>query len=268
MALADTHCHLYLRQYEEDLPAVLDRAWEQGLTRILVPGIDLDTSRQAVELADRHANLFAAIGVHPNDALSWNDNTLAALREMASHPKVVAIGEIGLDYYREYAPHPLQQQILRRQLDLAAELGLPVSIHTRQSLEDLWGILRDWQEALCQEGNRLSSHPGVLHSYEGDLETAKEAIDHHFAIGVSGPVTFKNAPDRQRLVENLPLECLLLETDGPYLTPHPNRGKRNEPAYIAIIAEKVAELHNLPVSSIGVSTTQNADQLFNWGAAV
>ncbi len=238
------------------------------MTRILVPGIDLDTSRQAVELAERHPNLFAAVGIHPNDALSWNDGTLAALRELASHPKVVAVGEIGLDYYREYAPHQLQQQILRQQLGLAAELGLPVSIHTRQSLEDVWSILKDWQASLNTQGALLAEHPGVLHSYEGNLETAQEAIRHHFDIGVSGPVTFKNAPDRQRLIENLPLENLLLETDGPYLTPHPHRGKRNEPAYVALVAEKVAALHNLPVSTIGLFTTQNANQLFDWGAAV
>ncbi len=257
-----------MRQYEQDLPAVLDRAWEQGLVRILVPGIDLETSRQAVELAERHQNLYAAVGVHPNDALSWNPETLDALRELAHNPKVVAIGEIGLDYYREYAPHQLQQQILRRQLDLAAELSLPVSIHSRQSLDHLWGILRDWQRTLSQQGNRLAAHPGILHSYEGDLETAQEAIEHRFAIGVSGPVTFKNAPDRQRLIEELPLENLLLETDAPYLTPHPHRGKRNEPAYVALVAEKIAELHDLPVSTIGEITTQNADQLLNWGAAV
>ncbi len=268
MTLADTHCHLYLRQYEQDLPAVLERAWEQGLVRILVPGIDLETSQQAIDLAERYENLYAAVGVHPNDALSWNENTLDRLRALAEHPKVVAIGEIGLDYYREYAPHPLQQQILRQQLSLAGELGLPVSIHTRQSIEDLWSILRDWQRTLSQNGNRLSARPGVLHSYEGDLETAQEAIEHHFKIGVSGPVTFTNAPDRQRLIENLALESLLLETDGPYLTPHPQRGQRNEPALVALIAKKVAELHHLPVSMIGETTTQSADQLFNWGAAV
>ncbi len=268
MTLADTHCHLYLRQYDQDLPAVLEHAWEQGLVRILTPGIDLETSRQAVALAESHTNLYAAIGVHPNDAQSWDAGTLDALRELAKSPKVVAIGEIGLDYYREYAPHELQQQILRQQLELAAELGLPVSIHSRQSLDHLWSILRDWQRTLSQQGNRLAGRPGVLHSYEGDLETAQEAIEHNFAIGVSGPVTFKNAPDRQRLVANLSLENLLLETDAPYLTPHPHRGQRNEPAYIALIAAKVAELHDLPVSTIGEITTRNADHLFNWRAVV
>lgn len=268
MALADTHCHLYLSHFQQDLPEVLQRAWEHGLVRILAPGIDLETSRQAVALAEGHPNLFAAVGVHPNNALSWSADSLAELRDLAQHPKVVAMGEIGLDYYRERSPRSLQQDIFRRQLELAAGLQLPVIIHSRQAIEDLWATLLAWQEDLQRAGLALAGRPGVLHSYESTLEIAREAVDRHFLIGVSGPVTFRNAPERQRVIQNLPVESLLLETDAPYLAPHPHRGQRNEPAYVALIAEKVAELHQLPVSSIGTLTTRNADQLFAWGAVV
>jgi TatD DNase family protein len=264
LTLVDTHCHLNLDTFQDDLPEVLERAWENGIKRILIPGIDIETSRMAVALAESHPNLYAAVGVHPNDAGTWDDDTIGILRELADHSKVVAVGEIGLDYYRDYAPHPLQQQILRQQLDLASEMDLPVVLHNRSSLPDLWAILREWQHALERHRSPLAARPGVFHSYDGDLGTAQLAVQQHFYIGISGPVTFRNAPDRQQVVTGLPGECMLLETDAPFLAPHPHRGQRNEPAYVRHIAEKVAELHQLSLSNLSRLTTANADQLFAW----
>jgi TatD DNase family protein len=170
--LVDTHCHLNLDAFQDDLQAVLDRASEQGIQRILVPGIDIETSRTAIALAEQHSNIFAAVGVHPNDALSWNHESYEILKELAEHSKVVAVGEIGLDYYRDHAPRSLQQDILQQQLRLASECSLPVVLHNRAALHDLCPAIYAWQNALEQNGSPLAKRPGVLHSYDGDLETA------------------------------------------------------------------------------------------------
>jgi TatD DNase family protein len=264
--LADTHCHLNLNIFQDDLAEVLERAWERGLGRILVPGIDIATSQRAIALAERHSGLYAAVGVHPGDASTWKEDTLSVLRELAQHPKVAAIGEIGLDYYRDRSPRPLQRQVFHVQLKLAGELGLPVVIHNRESLEDLWKALSAWQTELASNKSSLAQRPGVLHSYDGTLATAKMAIAQGFFIGISGPVTFKNAAERQEVAANLPLDHVLIETDAPYLTPHPYRGRRNEPAYVALMAEKLAALHRQPLETITQATWENADHLFHWGA--
>ncbi len=260
----DTHCHLNFNLFEQDLDQVLQRAWEHGLQRILVPAIDLATSRQVVALSEKDSRLYAAVGVHPNDASSWQTHTLDELRELACHPRVVAIGEIGLDYYRDRAPRELQQQVLLAQLELAVETGKPVVIHAREALSDLWPMLSSWQTALAGLQASLAERPGVLHSFDGSLEDAQRALAHGFLLGITGPVTYRNAPARQQLVAALPLAGLLLETDAPFLTPHPHRGKRNEPAYIPLIAEKIAELQALPISVIAATTTSNANRLFGW----
>lgn len=263
-AFVDTHCHLSFDVFEPDLDQVLERAWENGLQRILMPGFDLDSCRQVLSISERHPNLYAAVGIHPNHASDWNEHTLSELRALAVHPRVLAIGEIGLDYYRDKAPRELQHQVLQSQLDLAAELGKPVIIHSRASIQDLWPLLSSWQSHLAKQQSPLARRPGVLHSYEGDLGTALKALEQGFMIGISGPVTFRNAPDRQELVAGLPLESLLLETDAPFLTPHPMRGKRNEPAFIPLIADKIAELHAQPRPVVAEITTRNADRLLGW----
>lgn len=265
--LTDTHCHLNLNIYQEDLAGTLERASEAGVQRILIPGIDVETSRRAVALAEQHPDLYAAVGVHPGDASSWNDTTLAILQKLAQHPKTAAIGEIGLDYYRDHAPRAIQRQVFREQLNLAAEMNLPVVIHNRDSFSDLWSDLMEWQEHLLKSKSPLAEKPGVLHSFDGDLSTAQKAVERGFLIGISGPVTFKNARDRQSVVAGLPLEMVLLETDAPYLTPHPYRGRwPNEPAHVALVAEKIAALHNAAVETVARITWENAAQLFHWGA--
>jgi TatD DNase family protein len=264
--ITDTHCHLNLDIFQPELGEILERAWARGLGRILVPGIDIPSSRSAVALAERFPNLYAAVGVHPEEANSWNAESLSILRDLAQNPKVVAIGEIGLDYYHDTAPHSLQRDIFQAQLNLAEELGRPVVLHQRQSWDDFWEDCSAWRQNLCQSGSPLAQKAGVLHSFDGTLPAALEAIQEGFFIGISGPVTFKNAKDRQEVVTHLPLDRILIETDSPYLTPHPLRGRwPNEPANVALVAEKIASLHDQPLETVIQATWQNAVQLFDWG---
>jgi len=264
MSLTDTHCHLDIEHFDTDRDAVLARAWATGLDRILIPALDVVSCRRVLALTETDPRLFAAIGVHPNSAKTWDDTTLDTLRELASYPKVVAIGEIGLDYHWDFAPKEMQHPVLRAQLELAAELRLPVVIHNRDSTEDVQEILLDWQAELAASGNPLAERPGVLHSYSGGAKAAQKAIAANFYLGVTGPVTFKNAPELQSLISILPLSNLLIETDAPYLAPHPNRGKRNEPAYVKLVAEKIADLKVVSFEEVARQTRENADQLFGW----
>jgi TatD DNase family protein len=269
--IVDTHCHLDFDWFEQDRMQALERARAAGVKRILNPGVDTNSSQDAITLARANDEVYAAVGVHPNSALTWRDDSLDELRRLARHPKVVAIGEIGLDYYRERAPKDLQQRVFRQQLELAAELGLPVVIHSRNAspedgaaVADVLALLTEWQTALEASKPELAAHPGVLHSYGGDLRSAQQAVSVSFMIGITGPVTFRKADDLRALVASLPVEHLLVETDAPFLTPQPYRGKRNEPAYVRFVAEKVAELKNLPYETFAGITTANAERLFIW----
>jgi len=289
MRLTDTHCHLDFDKFDADRDNALARAWKVGLTRILIPGITLDSSRAAVELAESHPRLFAAVGVHPNDSLTWTVDTRNELRALTGPrplplsrnrergrdegKKVVAIGEIGLDYYWDSTPHDHQQKVLQEQFSLAAELRLPVILHCREKgdalhgacAEDLNELLEEWMNRLRVEKNPLVERPGVFHSFSGSRETAQVAIRLGFYLGVTGPVTFQNAVKRQELVAALPLERLLIETDAPYLTPHSHRGRRNEPAFVVEIADKIAQLHTLSLEEVAAITSANAARLFSWG---
>jgi TatD DNase family protein len=277
----DTHCHLDLEQFDLDREAVIERAHQAGVERILIPATGLDSSRRVVELAHSQPGLYAAIGVHPSEAAWWEASTRSELRSIfhaaktpgSSDPsRVVAIGEIGLDYYWNDAPHDLQKAVLLEQLDLAAELGLPVILHMREARDapngdcavDLLALLQDWTVRLEKDCPSLAEHPGVLHSFSGSAETARRAIALGFYIGVTGPVTFENARRRQEIVAALPLDSLLIETDAPFLAPHPYRGRRNEPAYVRLIADKIGSLHSCPVEHAGEVTGRNAHRLFNW----
>ena len=262
--LTDTHCHLDFDWFEKDRDQVIDRARNVGVVRLLNPGIHEVSSQHAINLSEKYPEVYAAVGVHPNDAVTWDDATLGNLRMMASHPKVVAIGEIGLDYYRDRAPVDIQKRIFIEQLGLAAELDLPVVIHCRDAMKDMIRLLRDWQTALKLSQSSIAKSPGVLHSFSGSEEDAKEIRELNFLIGITGPVTFRNANELQELVIRLPLESMLIETDAPFLTPHPYRGKRNEPARVKLVAEKIAELHHEVYNNITQATALNADQLFGW----
>ena len=272
MILTDTHCHLYFNKFDDDRDKVIARATDAGLTRILVPGITLETSLASVKLADAHPEVFAAIGIHPTDALTWTEATRSELRKIAQNPRVKAIGEIGLDYYWDSAPHDLQQTILREQLALAEELSLPVVVHLREKgdakhgncAEDLLTLLGDWVTSLRSRTHSLAINPGVLHSFSGDIETAQRAVKLGFMLGATGPVTFKNAHQRREMIASIPLEHLLIETDAPFLAPQPKRGRRNEPAYVAYVAEKVAEIHAKTPAEVAEITSANAARLFSW----
>jgi TatD DNase family protein len=238
--LTDTHCHLYFNKFDDDRDEVIVRATEAGVTRILVPGITHETSLASVKLADAHPTVFAAIGIHPTDALTWTEDTPDKLRELAQNPHVVAIGETGL-HLREKndAPHG-------------------------NCVEDLLSLLGDWVASLRSRMHSLASRPGVLHSFSGTSETAQRAIDLGFMVGVTGPVTFKNAHQRREVISSIAPEHLLIETDSPFLAPQPHRGRRNEPAYVSFVAEKVAELYAKTPAEIAEITSANAARLFSW----
>jgi TatD DNase family protein len=271
VSLIDTHCHLDFNYFDKDRDQVLERAWEAGVRRIVNPSIDLESCERILSLAESEPRVFAAVGVHPNDAQVWEAGTLDRLREMAKHPQVVAIGEIGLDYYWDTTPPELQHEIFQAQLELAAELNLPVILHTRnksgedrRAMADMLERLGRWQAGLQAAGSPLAERPGVLHSFSDGLEPALRAAGHNFYIGITGPVTFRKASELREVAAALPLERLLLETDAPFLTPHPHRGERNEPAYVSFVAEKIAEIHGLPLEAVAQATTGNAGRLFNW----
>jgi TatD DNase family protein len=259
----DTHCHLYFDRFAHDRSHVLERAWKAGLVWILNPGIDLLTNQAAIDLAQAYPqNISAAVGIHPNFGQPWTLDILATMREQAGQPGVVAIGEIGLDYYRQHTPFDQQRIMFEAQLALAEEIGLPVILHNRDATQDLLQILTSWHQGLSHKGHPLAKRPGVFHSFLADYDTAMAAIEMNFFIGISGPVTFTNAPERKTITRNLPLGQLLLETDAPFMAPHPHRGKRNEPAYIPLIAEEIAKLHNTSSEHVAEITYANACRLF------
>jgi TatD DNase family protein len=262
VTLVDSHCHLDFEAFAPDRPAVLERAIQADVLRLVNPGIDLPTSRAVLQLSAAYPQVFASVGIHPNTDLPWEPALLAELEQLAAAPKVVAIGEIGLDYYRRHTPPAAQQQLFRQQLALAGRLGLPVIVHSREAMPDTLSILAEWHSALANPA--LAARPGVLHAFAGDLADARQAIGLNFYLGIGGPVTFKNARRLQGLVAELPMAHLLLETDAPFLAPHPWRGQRNEPAYVRLVAEKIAELHHLPLAQVAQVTRANAAQVFNW----
>ncbi len=274
MELTDTHCHLDYHKFDSDREAVIERAKAAGLVRLLVPGLDHRSSREAVRLAEKHPSVYAAVGFHPTDLEKFSEQTFAEVRQLAGHPKVVAIGEIGLDHYwvKEEAKRAIQREILKEQLALAAEVYKPVVIHMREendawfgsASEQLLEILSAWHAELKSKKNPLAERPGVLHSFNGTLETAQKAIAMNFFIGVTGPVTYKSADQKRAIIYQLPITHLLIETDSPFLAPVPHRGKRNEPAFVREIADKIAVLKFQNLEEVAAATTENAACLFLW----
>ncbi|NLC39138.1 MAG: TatD family hydrolase [Clostridia bacterium] len=253
IALADTHVHLNDRQYKDDWEETVKRAQEAGVVLMINVGYDLPSSRRAVQMAQGRDGLYAAVGIHPHDALTLNEAALAELRSLAGHPRVVAVGEMGLDYYRDLSPREVQRKAFRQQLRLARELGKPVIIHDRDAHGDVLKILRE------EKAQELG---GVLHCFSGSWEMAREAIKMGFYISFAGPVTYKNARRLLEVARQVPLNRLLLETDCPYLTPEPHRGRRNEPLYVALVAEKIAELRGMDLEELAAATLSNARTLF------
>jgi len=260
--LTDTHCHLMLPEFSADLEGTLERAQAAGVGTLIVPGVDLSTSREAVTLAEGRPGLFAAVGIHPHQSDSWSQSIAVELRDLARSPRVKAIGEIGLDYFRERAPRPAQRAAFVAQLELAEELGLPVIVHNRAAIEELLTVLIEWSGGLDP---RLRSRAGVLHAFSGEPEHVQTAIGSGFFIGVAGPLTYPNARPLRELVQHVSLERLLLETDSPYLPPQSHRGKRNEPAHLPEIATALAKLHSAEIEMVSQLTSLNAARLFDLG---
>jgi len=265
MTLIDTHCHLDFDAFDSDRAEVIARAVGSGVSRMINSSVDLANSVKVVELALQNTEVFAAVGVHPNDSQEWAAESGERLKALAKHGKTLAIGEIGLDYYWNKAPKDVQQRVFREQLDVATKLELPVIVHNREASQDVLQILLEWQVSLVKVKSPLATRPGVLHSFSGDKDMAEKAVAANYFIGLTGPLTFKNAKSLQKLAADLPLENLLIETDSPFLTPHPHRGTRNEPARVRLVAEKLAELKGLPFNEVASATTANAERLFRFG---
>jgi TatD DNase family protein len=223
--------------------------------RIIIPALNLDNCPAVLALADQFAQVFAAVGVHPNSSANWQDNWIDSIRSFAQHDKVLAIGEIGLDYYWNHSPKPVQHRVLTMQLALAAEMNLPVIIHNREADED---VLRLFAESPLNG----RSNPGVLHSFSTGRRTAEKALEMGYYLGFTGPVTYKKADELREVVAKVPLGRVLVETDAPFLAPQQRRGQRNEPAYVAYVAEKIAEIRGMSTAEIAQKTTENANRLF------
>jgi len=252
ITLIDTHAHLDSPDYQEDRAAVIARAFSESIGVITI-GINLQSSEEAAALAKRHRLIWAAVGVHPHNATTIDESGIARLEELAQEKKVVAVGEIGLDYYRDLSPRKVQRHVFSLQLDLAAELHCPIIIHNRESTSDLLAILR----------HHGSSHRGVIHSFLGDRALAEEFLALGFHLGIGGPLTFAKNGTLRSAVKSIPLERVLVETDSPYLTPVPYRGKRNEPGYVRYVAEALAQIKEISAAQVEEETTKNAIELFS-----
>ncbi len=248
----DTHAHLHHTAFDDDRTAVLERAAAAGVTRLIEIGYDLPSSHAALALAEQYAQIYAVVGIQPNYVHAAPTDWLDQVRALAVHPKAIAIGEIGLDYYWDHAPHTQQEDFFRAQLALARELDLPVVIHSRDAESDTVRILQ----------NAAQGQPGIMHSFSGDWDYAAACLDVGFMLSFSGPVTFRKARALHAVAYRVPLDRMLTETDSPYLSPHPLRGKRNEPARVRLIAERIAELRTLPLEELAQAVWTNARQIF------
>ncbi|GFO53755.1 radical SAM protein [Geomonas sp. Red276] len=254
MDLIDSHAHIYGEEFAHDLPGVLQRAKDAGITTIMVIGADMESSVQALELANAHDNMYCAVGIHPHDAEGVTEEDYQKIRAMAlANPKVVAIGEVGLDFYRDRSPRHLQEEVFRRFIRMARELKLPLVIHDRDSHDRIMAILKE---------EKAEEIGGVLHCFSGDVEMARECIAMNFVISIPGTVTYPSNESLREVVRAVKIEQLLVETDCPYLTPVPHRGKRNEPAYVRLTAEKVAELKGLSLEDVARITALNTRRVF------
>ncbi|MFD2671555.1 TatD family hydrolase [Marinicrinis sediminis] len=253
--LIDTHTHLDADAFVEDQEQVIQRALDQGVERMINVGFDRKTITSTLELAEKYDFIYAVIGWHPVDAVDMTEEDLKWIEQLATtHPKVVGIGETGLDYHWDKSPRAIQQDVFRKQIDLAKRIGKPIIIHNRDAHQDVVDILRE---------ENASEVGGIMHCYSGSWEIAKQCLDMNFYISFGGPVTFKNAKQPKEVLKKVPLDRLLVETDSPYLTPHPYRGKRNESGYVKLVAEAAAELTGKTFDEIIRITGNNAKKVFD-----
>ncbi len=255
--LIDTHAHLYLDRFAEDREAVLRRAEDAGVETIVLPAIDVPSIRQAVDLCEAHDGLYAMTGLHPSETEEATEDDLEAVKEWCSHPSVVAVGESGLDYYWDRSFDDEQEAFFRRHIRLAMAVDLPLVIHNREATEDILAILEE-EHVRADAPERMR---GILHCYVDPPEVAERAWNLGFFVGVGGIMTFSNS-EVDRHVEEVPLEHIVIETDSPYLAPEPHRGDRNEPAYVRHVAERLAEVKDVPVEQVAEATTRNARAIY------
>jgi TatD DNase family protein len=277
LRLIDTHCHLNLSHFDDDREEVIKRAIEVGVEKMVIPAIDVESSKSIVSFVQNKNELLCAVGLHPNDSNRWDEFSRQQLDQLIEQDqldkhKIVAIGEIGLDQYWNDAPHNIQESVLSKQLELATKWQLPLILHMREHgdatcgscADTLVSMVAEWVEVQKIAGSSLVNRPGVFHSFSGDKKTLQKILDLNFFVGVSGPVTYKNSDFKREVVKSIPLEKLLIETDSPFLSPVPNRGKRNEPANVQFIVEKISELFDKNPEMIASITYQNAQRLFSW----
>ena len=250
----DSHAHLDDERFDEDRDDVIDSLYENDVQIVLNPGSDLNSSKKALALAEKYPFIYAAVGFHPHDSKYMKEEHLDIFKEMAGKKKVIAIGEIGLDYYYDNSDRDVQRKWFREQIRLARELDLPYIVHNRDSHEDVLRIMKEEH----YEGAR-----GILHCYSGSAELSREFIKLGFYISLGGPVTFKNARVPKLVAKEVPFDKLLIETDSPYLTPEPYRGKRNEPKYVKYVAEEIAKIRNVSLDEVAEKTGENFNRLFN-----
>lgn len=250
--LIDTHTHLDFEQYNGDRHNVIYRAKEAQVKAIITIGIDLETSKKSITIAESDTNIFAAVGFHPHDADKVNEESLLELESLLDHRKVVAIGEVGLDFYRNISPPDVQKKVLKRFLSWSQEKDYPLIIHTREANEEIIKTIRE---------KSRTGWSGVFHCFSGDEKMAEKVMDMGFYISFTGNITYKNSRSRD-VMKSIPMDKLILETDSPFLSPVPHRGKRNEPAFVNQVAQKVAEVKGLSTDQVALETTKNAIELF------
>jgi TatD DNase family protein len=257
--IIDTHAHIDVTDFDEDREAVIQRARESGVQYMVNIGCDVESSYRSMELSEQYDFIYATAGVHPHDVKSIDANTYTHLRQLLLHPKVIALGEIGLDYFKNYSPQDEQRAHFRKQIQLAREMNKPIVIHSRDANEDIIAILSEYYP------KDPTAHSGIFHCFSGDQELAEKALEMGFYISFSGSVTFKKADDLRSVAKTIPADRLFAETDCPYLTPAPHRGKRNEPAYVNFTAEKLAEIRGLEIEDVKRTMALNFFELFGIG---
>ena len=249
MEFIDTHCHIYYDKYQDDINDVINKANDNNIKYMICVGVDLESSEKSITLSNQYESIFATVGYHPHEAKLTVDNYLDKMAKLLKHPKVVAVGEIGLDYYYEHSNKKTQIKVFREQLELAKDLDMPVVIHNRESDEDLYDNIKE-----------SKINKGVIHCYSSDIQYANKLFDLGLLVSFTGIVTFSKS--LQKVVKEIPIEKMMIETDSPYLTPIPFRGKRNEPHMVSLIAEKIAEIKNMPIEKVAEITTETARNFF------
>ena len=252
----DTHAHIFYPNFDGELDEVIQRAKDSGVDYIIVPATDIETCSKVINLTEKYDMIYGAVGIHPHDTKEWDQNLIPKIEELAKHKKIVAIGEIGLDYYYDFSPREIQIKAYESQIQLALKLKLPMIVHNREANDDIMNIARKYKDS----GLRAQ-----YHCFAGSIADARELVEMHHYISFPGIVTFKNAESIHKVLSRVAIENLLLETDSPFMTPVPHRGERNEPAYIKLIAEKIAEVHHLTLQDVGKATSYNAYKLFGIG---